>query len=107
MKTLKFAPHLVTKILSGQKTTTQRLFDDKNLKEVDELIFENSETGEQFAKAKIKKVVVKTLGTLSDEDWIGQDRFSSEEEMYKVYRGYYGDKVDENTEVKIVTFTLL
>lgn len=107
MSTLKFAPHLVTQILSGQKTSTQRLFDDKNLKEGDELIFVNSETGEQFAKAKIEKVVVKTLGTLTEEDWVGQDKFSSEEEMYKVYKGYYGDKVDENTEVKIITYILL
>ncbi len=24
--------------------------------------------------------------------------------MYRTYRGYYGDSVDENSEVKIITF---
>jgi hypothetical protein len=107
MPTLKFAPHLVTQILSGQKTSTWRLFDDKNLKEGDELIFVNKETGEQFGIAKITKLVVRTLGTLSDVDWTGHETYSSEEEMYKTYSGYYGDKVDENTEVKILSFSFL
>jgi hypothetical protein len=107
MPTLKFAPHLVTQILSGDKTSTWRLFDDKNIKEGDDLIFINKETGEQFGIAKVNKIVIRTLGTLTDEDWTGHQRYSSEEEMYKTFRGYYGDKVDENTEVKIISFDLL
>ncbi len=107
MNSLKFAPHLITQILSGEKTSTWRLFDDKNIKEGEELIFINSETGEQFCTAKVTKTVTRTLGTLSDEDWIGHERYSSEEEMYKTFREYYGDKVDKNTEVKIVSFDLL
>ncbi len=31
MKTLKFKPHLVAQILAGTKTSTWRLFDDKNI----------------------------------------------------------------------------
>jgi hypothetical protein len=31
MKTLKFKPHLVEQILTGTKTSTWRLFDDKNI----------------------------------------------------------------------------
>jgi len=31
MKTLKFAPDLCAQILAGTKTSTWRLFDDKNL----------------------------------------------------------------------------
>jgi hypothetical protein len=107
MPTLKFAPHLVAQILSGEKTFTWRLFDDKNLKEGDKLAFINKETGEQFGTAKITKLVTRTLSTLTEEDWTGHQRYSSEEEMYKTFRGYYGDKVDENTEVKIISFDLL
>jgi hypothetical protein len=104
MKTLKFAPHLVDKIFSGEKTSTFRLFDDKDLKEGDELIFINKETGEEFGTAKITSLKVKTLGILTEEDWIGHEKYASEAEMYEDYRKYYGDKVNENSEVKIITF---
>ncbi len=104
MKTLKFATHLVEKILKGEKTSTWRLFDDKDLQEKDELIFINKETGKNFGTATITSVKVKTLGTLTEEDWIGHERFASEEEMYASYKRYYGDQVGPRSEVKILTF---
>lgn len=104
MKTLKFAPHLVEQILSGEKTSTWRLFDDKDLQESDELIFINKETGEQFGTATITSLKRKALGSLVDNDWVGHERYASDEEMYASYRKYYGDKVDEHSEVKILTF---
>ena len=39
MKTLKFTTQLVEKILSGEKTSTWRLFDDKDFKNGDNLAF--------------------------------------------------------------------
>jgi len=104
MKTLKFAPHLVVKILSGEKTSTWRLFDDKELTEGDELLFLNKTTGEEFGTAIITNLHSKTLGTLTDEDWEGHERFASDDEMYTTYRGYYGDKVNEASVVKILSF---
>jgi hypothetical protein len=104
MKTLKFAPDLVEKILSGEKTTTWRLFDDKILQKGDELLFVNKETGQEFGMATITSLTVKTLGTLNAEDWMGHEKFASDEEMYATYRKYYGDKVDQTSEVKILTF---
>ena len=104
MKTLKFAPHLVEKILSGEKTATWRLFDDKDLQKGDELIFINKETEVQFGTATITSLKTRTLGSLTDDDWMGHEKYSSDEEMYASYREYYGDKVDENSEVKILTF---
>jgi len=106
MKTLKFAPHLVEKILSGEKTSTWRLFDDKDLQKGDELIFINKESGKQFGTALITSLTTKTLGTLTDEDKAGHEKYSSDDEMYASFRNYYGDKVDENSEVKILTFEL-
>ena len=105
MKTLKFAPHLVEKILSGEKTSTWRLFDDKELTKGDELSFVNKETGEEFGKAVITELHSKTLGTLTDEDQEGHERFASEEEMYATYRGYYGNQVGVNSVVKILSFS--
>ncbi|MFZ2523325.1 MAG: ASCH domain-containing protein [Minisyncoccia bacterium] len=104
MKTLKFKDHLAKKILSGEKTSTWRLFDDKDLQAGDDLIFINKETSEQFGEAKITNLKIRTLGTLNEADWVGHEKFVSEEEMYKAYRGYYGDKVNEGSEVKIISF---
>ncbi len=104
MKPLKFAPHLVEKITSGEKTSTWRLFDDKNLKVRDELIFINKDTNEEFGTAIITGLKIKTLGTVTDDDFAIHERYSSDEEMYSNFRKYYGDKVNENTEVKIIAF---
>jgi len=103
-KTLKFVPSLVQKILSGEKTSTWRLFDDKDLQNGDRLVFINKETGERFGKAVITSLKSKKLGELTDEDWVGHERFASEAEMYETYRKYYGDKVGPDSEVKILTF---
>lgn len=89
----------------GVKTATWRLFDDKNLAVGDELLFINKETGENFGSAKITYCTTKTLGMLTDEDWIGHDRFASDEVMYQTFQHYYGDAVTPNTEVKIIHFT--
>lgn len=104
MKTLKFAPHLVQKIIKGEKTSTWRLFDDKDLQEKDNLSFIDKETGEKFGTAIITSLKIKTLGTLVDSDWVGHEKFANEEEMYVAYKKYYGDKVNPDSEVKILTF---
>ncbi len=104
MKTLKFTPELVKKILSGEKISTWRLFDDKDLQIEDELEFINKETLETFGYAKITSLKIKTLGTLVDEDWVGHEKFFSEEEMYDAYKKYYGDKVNKDSELKIIAF---
>ena len=104
MKTIKFMPHLVELILAGKKSSTWRLFDDKDLSEGDALIFVNKETGEEFGTGKITKVAMRVLGGLTDADWEGHERFVSEEEMYATYKKYYGDRVSPETEVKIIGF---
>lgn len=104
IKTLKFTSELSTRILSGEKTSTWRLFDDKNLQGGDRLIFTDKATGKQFGQATVTSMHKRTLGTLTNEDWEGHERFSSEKEMYETYRKYYGDRVDKDSEVKILTF---
>lgn len=106
MKTLKFAQHLIPQILSGQKTSTFRLFDDKNLTAGEDVVFLNKETGETVGVAHITDVRCKTLGTLDTDDWTGHDAYISTEDMYADFRKYYGDQVNENTEVKIISFSL-
>ncbi len=106
MKTLKFAPHLVPLVLSGEKTSTWRLFDDKDLQKGDELILINKETGVEFARATILNTREKKLKDLKADDFEGHEKFESEEKMYEAYRSYYGDKVTPDTIVKIVNFRM-
>lgn len=107
MKTLKFRKKLAKLILDHKKTTTWRLFDDKNISVDDEVSFVISETNEEFAKAKIVSVTEKRMGNLEEKDWEGHERFSSNEEMYKTYETYYGQKVNRDTLVKIIRFILI
>jgi hypothetical protein len=107
MKTLKFAEHLVTLVLSGEKTSTWRLFDDKDLQVGDELLFVDKETGKEFAQAIILSTKEKKLNELIDTDFEGHEKFESEEKMYEAYRMYYGDRVTPETVVKIIKFKLL
>lgn len=106
-KTIKFKSHLAELVAKGEKNTTWRLFDDKDLSEGDVVDLIVKETGQVFAQAELTKVWEKTLGTLDDADWEGHERFASEEEMYKTYKGYYGDRVDKDTVVKIIQFRLV
>ncbi|MCA9358792.1 ASCH domain-containing protein [Candidatus Kaiserbacteria bacterium] len=105
MKNLKFKSELCELILSGEKTATWRLFDDKDLQVGDEIQFVNKETGETIGDGEILKLKVTSLGSLQEEDWIGHEKYSSPEEMYKTYRGYYGDKVGPDTKLKIIDFS--
>jgi len=107
MKTLKFMPHLVPLVLGGEKTSTWKLFDDKDLKKGDELILINKSTGEEFAKAMITKTEEKKLKDLNDKDSEGHERYQTQNDMVEHFRKYYGDKVNLNTIVKIVDFELL
>ncbi len=107
MKTLKFAPELCEQIFAETKTSTWRLFDDKDLTVGDELIFVNKATLESFGAGKITQLYVKTLGTLKEFDWLGHERFPSEDIMYETYRSYYGDSMSPDTEVKIIHFNFI
>jgi hypothetical protein len=107
MKSLKFSPELVPLVKNGSKTTTWRLFDDKNLEvgEVVELIARPELT--IFSQAKITEVITKKMGELNNGDKLGHESFCSDKEMYKTYSGYYKQMVDKNSPVTIYKFKLL
>ncbi len=93
--------------MKGNKTSTWRLFDDKDLSVGDELSFVVWETGENFLKTKIIGVKETTFGKLTSDDWEGHEKFESEDEMYKTYSKYYNRNVDENSPVKVVKFEVV
>jgi hypothetical protein len=106
-KALHFAPNLVPLVLNGSKTTTWRLFDDKDLSVGDTL--EMLETGSErhFASSSIVSVQVLTLGELWKGKMEGHEKYKSEQEMYDTYRGYYNHPVGPDTEVKVIRFKLI
>jgi hypothetical protein len=107
MKILKFSANLVPRILSGEKTATWRMFDDKNLQEGDEMLLMNKETREVFAKAHITSVKEKRLEDITEKDFDGHEPFESQKKMLETYRGYYGDAVTWGTLVKLIDFEIL
>lgn len=105
MKTIKFRPWLADLILSRQKTSTWRLFDDKELTEGDTVDFINWETREKFGEATLTSVVSKTLGELTPEDNDGHEVYASPEEMYQTLQEYYAEKVGPDSPLKVIKFT--
>jgi hypothetical protein len=106
-KTLKFEPHLVPLILSGEKTATWRLFDDKGLSSGDRIKFLNSETKEKIAEAKLTAVVEKSFAELTEADWAGHEKFASDEVMYETYARMYKQPINAQTKLKIIKFELI
>lgn len=105
-KSLKFVPELIPLVLSGEKVSTWRLWDDKDLTQGDIVTLLNKETLGHFATATITKVIEKPLGELTDEDKKGHESFVSDNEMYKTYKRYYKRHVDKDTPIKVIWFTL-
>lgn len=106
MKTLKFRHDFVKEIIEGRKTTTWRLFDDKDLKTGDRLSLVDSQTGEVFAKAVIIDTQTKTIENLTDDE-LKNHGYNNRDDMITSHKGYYGDKVDLDTGVKIVEFKVI
>lgn len=104
MKTLKFSNHLVPLILSGEKDCTWRMFDDKDLKQGDELTFLNRDTGKTFGTGAIISMREKRFGDIEESDFEGHETFENKEKMFETYTGYYGDRVTPESVVKIIKF---
>jgi len=110
VKTLKFDHDLAQLILEGKKNSTWRLYDDKNLsvddeiRIVDKVKTDMSDTWQVIGHAKVNEVVEKRLGDVTTEDMKGHELFNSDEEMLAKYRSYYGERVTLDTPVKIIYF---
>ncbi len=110
MKTLKFDHDLAVLILSGKKTSTWRLYDDKdlsvndNFNVVDKVDPKDPSTWEIVGRGRITEIIEKNLGDVNSKDMEGHDSFESKEGMLKEYQNYYGQNVDYKTPVKIIFF---
>ena len=105
-KVLKFRDYLVEPILSRKKDITWRFFDEKNISAGDEIDLINWNTKEKFGEAIVTDVWEKIMGELEAKDFEGHEKFNNKEEMYDKYRVYYGNRINEDTIVKIIHFKL-
>ena len=96
MKSLKFYNGLPELILSGVKTATWRINDEKNIS-VEDVLSLCRLNGEEFARAAVVSVKVTTFGKLTDEDKVGHEKYNSEMEMYDKFSSFYNTRVDSNT----------
>lgn len=106
-KTLKFSEPLPGQVLSGEKDTTWRINDDKDICLEDKLILLRKKDLSQFGEAEVLWVKYTRFGNLTYEDKIGHEKFYSEEQMYATYSRYYNMKVTPDTELKVIKFRLL
>jgi ribonuclease HI len=110
MKTLKFNHQDAELVLSGKKTSTWRLYDDKDLSVDDEIKFidkvkeDNSASWKVIGKALVTEVREKKLKDVNADDTNGHIVFNSPAEMLNYYKDIYGERVSLDTPVKIVFF---
>ena len=107
MKILKFKPELAKLILIGEKTSTWRLFDDKNLQVGDKVEFVNSENGEKFAEAVLIEIDMMPFGKMTPGDMDGHEKYSNEKEMLEFFSECYKMPVTLEAKVKIIRFNLI
>lgn len=113
MKTLKFNHSDAQLIQAGQKNSTWRLFDDKDLsvddqlKIIDKVQQDDPATWQVIGGGKVIEVLEKKLGNVSAADMQGHKEFSNKDQILEVYQGYYGPRVTLDTPVKIIHFEFM
>ncbi len=89
-KRLTFRPELAAMILRGEKTTTWRFFDEKDIDEGDEIdCYDTRSPSEPFARIRVKWWWEKRLKDLDDIDREGHEPVGSLYDLLKTLRGYY------------------
>ena len=107
MKKLKFEHSAAVLITNGKKTTTWRLFDDKDLSVndevllIDKVVTDDPKTWKPFATATINKIVEKRLSDVSDGE-LSDELFVSRDTMLAALHGYYGKHVSLETPVRLI-----
>ncbi len=102
MERINFDSEFVDRIINGEKITTVR----RGIKSYPVgRIVELTANGQRFALAKVKKVVVKRVRELTDEDAV-RDGFKSREELISALKRIYGDIRDDEF-VTVVHFEVV
>lgn len=110
MKKLKLDHELAQMVLAGTKTSTWRVFDDKDLavnddvELIDKVDSERPQTWRVIGTARIDRIIEKRVGDIQPEDYDGHEVYSSSHALLTALQGYYGDRVTFDTPIKMVNF---
>lgn len=110
MKKLKLEHALAEQVLRGEKRTTWRMFDDKDLSVnndvelIDKVDPNNPESWRRIGVGHINKVIEKRLGEIEAADMDSYHKYASQAEMLHAFQGYYGSNVTLNTPLKLIYF---
>jgi ribonuclease HI len=113
MKTLKFDHESAQDVLNGKKSSTWRLYDDKDLsvndhiKIIDKVDPADTKSWQIIGEAVVNEIVEKKLGDVTDRDMAGHEIYKSPEQMLETYRARYGNRVTLDDAVKIVIFKFI
>lgn len=109
-KTLKLDHRLAKQVRSGVKTSTWRIYDDKQIAVNDELEFidkvdpGNPSTWVEAGGARVDQIVEKRLGDVTDAE-LKEHGMASREDMLSYFQKHYGPEVSYETPVKMIHFT--
>lgn len=111
MKILKLDHELAQLVLAGKKTSTWRLYDDKDISVYDEIELldkvdpHDRSTWRPIGIGRVTSVIEKPLGSITDTDFDGHEQYDTKDAMLESYRSYYGPDVSFDTPVKIIHFS--
>ncbi len=110
MKSLKLDHDLAELVRAGKKTSTWRIYDDKDISVndqidlVDKVVAGDPSTWKSVGVVRVTSVLEKQLGDVTPQEMAG--KYDSQEAMLADLRHYYGPQVMLETPVKIVQFAL-
>lgn len=111
MKSLKLDHELAEQVVKQGRSSTWRLYDDKDLTVNDEVELidkvnpTNPSTWKTIGTARINSITQKRLGEIEPQDFDKVDEPLSKDEILEKYQHYYGPQVGNESPVKIVRFT--
>lgn len=110
-KQLKFDHQLAMNILKGEKTSTFRFFDDKNIRVgdvvlvIDKVEQDNPASWVVIGEALISQVLEKRLADVHGDDWAGHEPYQNTAEFIETHQRYYKQDINEQTPIKIIRFS--
>lgn len=110
MKYLKVSHKIAELILSGEKTNTWRINDEKNISVddtvgiIDKVDPKVPSTWQVIGIGHVNSVIQKRLNDVHSDDLGPGEEFESRQDMIKTFKKYYGPDINERTALKIINF---
>lgn len=110
MKQLKFEHKYAEDIVSGVKSATFRVNDDKDIKPgdvvelVDKVNGDRPKTWQLRGQLNIKAVSQLMIGELTKEHLVRAESFANTAELIQSFRRFYGEHIDGNSLVNVLEF---